>query len=370
MADSWATKYLKAMYEGEMPGDVNTWADYVLAFKLAGVPDAQAEKILTAVYNASTAQGLPTLWSDFEAAFEKYGWPDAAALKKIKAQYDGTTAFPTWDALNSALEDVGITADVLKQIKGKYDSGDMTWSELEALLAATGTPESVIREIKAKIDAEAAVKITELDVWIAQLRFLAGIAQNTKSIAERLGGGYITVSKLAEGMSDAIIAIGANWDVTTGTGVWPGAIGGTQTVYLAGSALDYLSKLSTISSTLTSISQYQLLLVQNARSLNKGMGFPWYAEGGIATGPESGYPVMLHGTEAIVPLSSGAIPVQLINGGSTQEGAMERPLYIIVEVAGKEFYADVQQISRVEADYVRVTANRTKGNETRRLYRN
>jgi len=36
-----------------------------------------------------------------------------------------------------------------------------------------------------------------------------------------------------------------------------------------------------------------------------------YAEGGIATGPASGYTATLHGTEAVIPLRGGAVPVQL-----------------------------------------------------------
>ena len=43
-----------------------------------------------------------------------------------------------------------------------------------------------------------------------------------------------------------------------------------------------------------------------------------YATGGVARGPGAGYPVMLHGTEAVVPLPNGkAIPVDL-KGGTTQ----------------------------------------------------
>ena len=36
-----------------------------------------------------------------------------------------------------------------------------------------------------------------------------------------------------------------------------------------------------------------------------------YADGGIATGPESGYHALLHGTEAIIPLKNGAVPVEI-----------------------------------------------------------
>jgi hypothetical protein len=38
---------------------------------------------------------------------------------------------------------------------------------------------------------------------------------------------------------------------------------------------------------------------------------PEFAQGGIATGPASGYEAMLHGVEAVVPLAGGrSIPVQ------------------------------------------------------------
>ena len=41
-----------------------------------------------------------------------------------------------------------------------------------------------------------------------------------------------------------------------------------------------------------------------------------FASGGIASGPQSGYPVALHGTEAVVPLPDGrTIPVTMQGGG-------------------------------------------------------
>ena len=40
--------------------------------------------------------------------------------------------------------------------------------------------------------------------------------------------------------------------------------------------------------------------------------FLGFSEGGIASGPTSGYPAVLHGTEAVVPLPDGrTIPVSL-----------------------------------------------------------
>jgi hypothetical protein len=50
-----------------------------------------------------------------------------------------------------------------------------------------------------------------------------------------------------------------------------------------------------------------------------------YASGGIATGPNTGYPALLHGTEAIIPLSSGrGIPVEIDNGALIREVAAMR----------------------------------------------
>ena len=43
---------------------------------------------------------------------------------------------------------------------------------------------------------------------------------------------------------------------------------------------------------------------------------PSFSGGGIASGPSSGYPAILHGTEAVVPLGGGrSIPVEMKGGG-------------------------------------------------------
>jgi len=95
---------------------------------------------------------------------------------------------------------------------------------------------------------------------------------------------------------------------------------------------------------------------------------PQFAEGGVASGPTSGYPVELHGTEVVSTIPQFS---QLINGGSTQVGASDRPIDIslTVEIEGKPLDIKIKNISSREADRVRVTANKRPGNETRRLYR-
>lgn len=54
-------------------------------------------------------------------------------------------------------------------------------------------------------------------------------------------------------------------------------------------------------------------------------GLPSFSGGGIASGPESGYLSLMHGTEAVVPLDRGAIPVRLDNVAAN-DGAMVREI--------------------------------------------
>lgn len=44
-----------------------------------------------------------------------------------------------------------------------------------------------------------------------------------------------------------------------------------------------------------------------------------FAGGGVASGPKSGYPATLHGTEAVIPLEKGDVPIKL-NGALTPNG--------------------------------------------------
>lgn len=47
----------------------------------------------------------------------------------------------------------------------------------------------------------------------------------------------------------------------------------------------------------------------------KSPGYRSYSTGGVSDGPQSGYPAMLHGTEAVVPLPNGrSIPVEMSGG--------------------------------------------------------
>ena len=61
-----------------------------------------------------------------------------------------------------------------------------------------------------------------------------------------------------------------------------------------------------------------LATARNGGVFNGAGKVPGYASGGVARGSTSGYPAILHGTEAVIPLPQGGkIPVEMKNGGAT-----------------------------------------------------
>jgi hypothetical protein len=103
--------------------------------------------------------------------------------------------------------------------------------------------------------------------------------------------------------------------------------------------------------------------------------WPSFADGGISYGASSGYPAMLHGTEAVIPLPNGrTLPVELKSTGSQSQADPEikQLLRILVanqaqdkylSVDGRQFKIYVQE----QADINRVNSKRRAGNDTRRI---
>ena len=92
-------------------------------------------------------------------------------------------------------------------------------------------------------------------------------------------------------------------------------------------------------------------------------GFLGFSEGGVASGPESGYPVTLHGTEAIVPLSGGrSIPVE-INGGG---GGGGNTFNISINASGMTDRTDKREFARQMSNAIQQEIARASGGSTMR----
>jgi hypothetical protein len=59
-----------------------------------------------------------------------------------------------------------------------------------------------------------------------------------------------------------------------------------------------------------------------------------FADGGIATGPTTGYNALLHGTEAIIPLKNGNVPVSLDMKNAMQPGGIGPTAFGMNEYTG------------------------------------
>jgi len=92
--------------------------------------------------------------------------------------------------------------------------------------------------------------------------------------------------------------------------------------------------------------------------LGAGADMLGFSDGGVASGPSSGYPVALHGTEAVVPLPDGrTIPVSIKGdmggGGSTNN--------ITINVSGSG--GNAKEIAKAVSEEVsKVLRNKSRGN--------
>ena len=85
------------------------------------------------------------------------------------------------------------------------------------------------------------------------------------------------------------------------------------------------------------------------------------SEGGVMSGPMSGYPAMLHGTEAVVPLSGGrSIPVEMKGGGGGNT------FNITVNAGGITDRSDKRAMAREIGNMIQQEVARSIGGATHR----
>ena len=84
-----------------------------------------------------------------------------------------------------------------------------------------------------------------------------------------------------------------------------------------------------------------------------GNGVPQLASGGIASGPRSGFPAILHGTEAVIPLNGGSVPVSLNPSGMGSGGGIFFTFVYSPVVSTASEYEAGSVIGPIVADVVR-----------------
>lgn len=98
-------------------------------------------------------------------------------------------------------------------------------------------------------------------------------------------------------------------------------------------------------------------------TVSAGADLLGFSEGGVASGPAGGYPVMLHGTEAVVPLSGGrSIPVEMKGGG----GGGGNTFNISINPSGITDRTDKREMARQMGNMIQQEVARALGGTTMR----
>ena len=162
--------------------------------------------------------------------------------------------------------------------------------------------------------------------------------------------------KIAAGI--ALLPFKLTWDAIAGafTWVWENVI--SPIFSLIGDAIDFL--MDAIQPLLDGLSAVGDYIGGGISAVGDFIGF---SEGVVATGPQSGYPVMLHGTEAVVPLSGGrTIPVEMRGGG---EGGTQT-FNITVNAGGMTDRTDKREFARKISKEIQSEVARALGGSTMR----
>lgn len=97
-----------------------------------------------------------------------------------------------------------------------------------------------------------------------------------------------------------------------------------------------------------------------ARGFDKGtsaefdVGMPQYANGGIASGPTTGYKAMLHGTEAVIPLPDGkSVPIDMSNALEELKQSLSTMLTAPAQIAAPRESGDTSAIMQEQVSVLR-----------------
>ncbi len=187
-------------------------------------------------------------------------------------------------------------SEKIKDVNDKL--ADNEQKQKDVTLAMQGTlAQMLLNTAAAGLDAEGQLALARATGQIDEATFAALTAQGL--LKKQYEDGVITAAEYAKKtleLRDAVNQL-KNRDITI-----------TVTTIEQGIRLNRIDELSNI----------------------KGEGF---AEGGISTGPTSGHMELLHGTEAVIPLSNGSIPVQIQAPAGGMNGGSSVQVYLTIQSA-------------------------------------
>ena len=272
-----------------------------IAYRAAGESATDFAALMNPGGTSAVAQGM----SQFGNALRQYRYDPSAAENSMKA---ANTQAGASDSLTGAY--VGLT-EVMTSFQ----------NEMESLASSILPTYASVMESASAASAKfvtTGIKIVTGTIgWLAGLSEITGLNFSIPGLSSTMGGKAASadeVSNKGSGAGDTLAAAqGASTQAPTkGQG---GSAEGDKTI-------DPNAKEQT-----ATLKQIEINTAKSATALDSGTaaGTPKFADGGIASGPLSGYAATLHGTEAVVPLPDGKkLPVKM--DGGANGGAMAQTM--------------------------------------------
>jgi hypothetical protein len=278
-------------------GGIVTQKEWKAALEEATVEVAQQKLALND--HATALDGDTTSATDNAAAIQAVSAANQSMLSLIGTIAGETQSYTAKQAeLTTKMQENRAEAEKLypwqsqqlSELNGKY-------ADMEATYAANAAAHT------------AAMGKIQYDLYVTQLS-VGGLDDAEKAMAEQAG--------LAFGVFDqASINSATNMNIVT-----QAVIDGKLRIEDMQKALEMLPESKSIDIVINTIQNLsQGALASNGQSgYSQLAGNNGYAAGGIATGPSTGHWELLHGTEAIIPLEGGAVPVALSGAQPSQGG--------------------------------------------------
>jgi hypothetical protein len=272
-----------------------------IAYRAAGESATDFAALMNPGGTSAVAQGM----SQFGNALRQYRYDPSAAENSMKA---ANTQAGASDGLTSAY--VGLT-EVMTSFQNEMES------LASSILPTYASVMESASAASAKFVTTGIKMVTGTIGWLAGLSEITGLNFSIPGLSSTMGGKAASadeVSNKGSGAGDTLAAAqGASTQAPTkGQG---GSAEGDKTI-------DPNAKEQT-----ATVKQIEINTAKSATALDSGTaaGTPKFADGGIASGPLSGYAATLHGTEAVVPLPDGKkLPVKM--DGGANGGAMAQAM--------------------------------------------
>ena len=308
---------------GDIPEDVRSVLEKWAAVIQENGPNSQ---LAVDFLVSATAGGTNILWPEFESVIAQMGG-SFNTINRMQTIYDDAAggALP-WASVQDLIDANQFGLPIQARLKGEFEGDGLTLSELQEILLASNVSPDLVRKITTELTgtvettlkrgSSVAVESTPIDSMIASIstqvdRMYGWYSSlNTKlgSIDSSLSGSTLTSSRYIS-LNNKLGDIAANTAATV-------------------SALNNLSA---------------------------------HGDGTVTRGPEIAM-IGERGPEAVIPLKSGAVPVQ-ISGGI----GGNRPIQLVVQIVDDKGRVNKEQVYEI-ADEVATVKFRNPATADRRIY--